>query len=71
MCHKPLAAPLAESTLEYAGAPPVSFLMPPVFLSPLRGFTRVGLALGLFAKTAVGKIALADAGEMESKRCSR
>ena len=35
------------------------------------GLNAVGIALGLFAKTAVGKIALADAGEMESRRCSR
>jgi len=31
----------------------------------------IGIALGLFAKTAIGKIALADVGETESQRCSR
>src|SRR5215510_6899033 len=35
------------------------------------GLHAVGLALGLFAKTAIGKIALGDSSEMESQRCSR
>jgi len=34
------------------------------------GLHAVGVALGVFARTAVGNIAWADAGEMESQECS-
>jgi urease accessory protein len=35
------------------------------------GLHAAGITLGLFAKTAIGKIVLGDCSEMESQRCSR
>lgn len=35
------------------------------------GLHAAGIGLGLFAKTAIGKIALGDSSEMESQRCLR
>src|SRR5262245_21670772 len=35
------------------------------------GLHAIGIALGLFDKTVIGTIALADASETESQRCSR